>query len=213
LNTLKARQYKLNYIFGNSLLFIASSCILVSCIFTAPEQRQEINELPGAVIYSNGKSLVSGMFREAAELLGEKRFEEAEALYRQIIEIEPTNSDGLVGLGGSLLYQDKLEEAEQAYLQALDLSPHSSVALIGLGSVHYLQGEYKEADALYGQVLELDRNDADAHWGKAIALEQLGEVEEAIYHLERFIELAPDSQLTSDAYLRIEKLNSKAAEE
>jgi tetratricopeptide (TPR) repeat protein len=212
-NTLDAKQYKLKNFFWASILAIASSFMLVSCIFTSTRQRQEISELPGAVIYSGGKSSVSEIFNEAAERLGESKFDEAEILYRQIIEIESTNPDGFVGLGGSLLYQDKLEEAEQAYLQAINLSPESVEALIGLGSVHYLQGEYTEADEFYGQALEIKGDYADAHWGKAIALEQLGKVEEAIVHLERFIELAPDSQLASDAHLRIEELKSEAAEE
>jgi tetratricopeptide (TPR) repeat protein len=213
LNTLDAKRYRLRNSFWAAILAIASSYILASCIFTTTRQRQEINELPGAVIYSGGKSSVSEVYREAAELLGEGNFEEAEVLYRQIIEIEPTNPDGFIGLGGSLLYQDKLEEAEQAYLQALNLSPQSIEALIGLGSVHYLQGDFREADELYSQVLELDGEVPDAHWGKALVLEQQGKDEEAIYHYERFIELAPDSQLSDDAYLRIDELKSETAEE
>jgi tetratricopeptide (TPR) repeat protein len=213
LDTLNANQGNLMGIVRASILAIASSFILASCLFAKIRQRQEINDLPGAVIYTDGKSSVSRIYIEATELFEERKFEEAEILYRQIIEIEPDSPSGFIGLGGSLLYQDRLEGAEQAYLRALDLTPQSIGALIGLGSVHYLQGRYFEADELYSQVLELEGNVADAHWGRSIALEQLGKVEEAIYHLERFIELAPDSQLAGDANIRIEELKAKEAGE
>jgi tetratricopeptide (TPR) repeat protein len=213
LNTLDVDQNKLMTIGRASILALASSFILVSCLFAKTSQRQEISDLPGAVIYSNGKSTVSEIYQDAVNLFEERKFEEAESLYRQIIEVETDNPNGFIGLGGSLLYQDRLEEAEQAYLEALDLSPQSVGAMIGLGSVRYLKGRYLEADELYSQVLELDRDVADAHWGRAIALEQLGKVEDAIFHLERFIELAADSQLVGNANLRIEELKATEAGE
>jgi tetratricopeptide (TPR) repeat protein len=76
-----------------------------------------------------------------------------------------------------------------------------------------MRGRYVEADGFYSQVLEFEGNSADAHWGRAISLEQLGKIEEAIYHLERFIELAPDSQLAGNANLRIDELKAKRAGE
>jgi tetratricopeptide (TPR) repeat protein len=209
---LNADQKKRDVSIRTLILAAVSSYMLASCLLFPSSERQEISDLPGAVIHTEGKSSVSGIYQEAAQLFDGKKFEEAELLYRQVIRIEPSSQYGYVGLGASLLYQNRLEEAQRAYQLALDLSPNSAGALIGLGSVHYLQGRYLEADELYSQALELDGDDPDAHWGRAIALEQLGEVEEAVYHLERFIELAPDSQLANDANLLIEKLKSKDVE-
>jgi superkiller protein 3 len=180
----------------------------MSCKVAKSRQRQEVDNLPGAFVSSGGESSLAGMYQEAIALIGEQKFEEAEILYREIIAIESDNAQGYLGLAGSLLYQDRFEEAQNAYRQALDLSPQLIDALIGLGSVAYVQGRYPEADDLYTQVLDIEEEVADAHWGKAIALEKMGESSNAVYHFKRFIDLAPDSQLVEEACRRIEELQT-----
>jgi tetratricopeptide (TPR) repeat protein len=191
-----------------SILSLVSVLLFMSCKEAKSSQRQEVDNLPGAYVSSEGESSLAGMYQEAIALIGEHKFEEAEILYREIIGMESDNTQGYLGLGGSLLYQDRFEEAQNAYRQALNLSPQSIEALIGLGSVHYRRGRYLDADEFYNQVLQLDEEVADAHWGRAIALEQLGNSTDAIYHYNRFIDLAPDSQLVDDAQRRIEALGT-----
>jgi hypothetical protein len=85
--------------------------------------------------------------------------------------------------------------------------------MIGLGSVCYLEGDYEEVDEYDSPVWGIEEGSADAHWGRALVLEQQGENEGAIYRLGRFMELAPDSNLADDAALRIDVLSNREVEE
>jgi len=73
-------------------------------------------------------------------------------------------------------------------------SPQTPMAYIGLGSVNYSQGDFQAARQAYAVALELDETNPDAHLGMGLALGELEQYDDAIQHLERFLELAPDTQ-------------------
>ena len=183
---------------------------VIACSSLRPSKSQEIEGLPGGFKYSEGTSSVTEMHQVAADHLSHSEFAEAEAVYRQIIEIEPDNHNGYVGLGSSLFYQNKLTEAQDAYSKALELSPESAMALIGLGSVAHRNENYEAAIDYYSQALETNDQLADAHWGLAIALEDAGRIEEAIEHFNQVLQLAPDSQIAEYANAKLADLKPQA---
>ena len=186
-----------------AILFLTG---IVSCSLSSTNDSQEIKDLPGGFTLTEGTSSVVDLYNVATDYVSHSEFAEAEAIYRQIIEIEPENHNGYIGLGSSLIYQNKLSEAQDAYSQALALSPKSTMALIGLGSVAHQNLEYESAIAYYCSAVELNDQLAQAHWGLAITLEDMGRFEEAIEHLEQFLLLASDSQLADLANDRLSSL-------
>jgi serine/threonine protein kinase/tetratricopeptide (TPR) repeat protein len=98
------------------------------------------------------------------------RFEEAAALVRRALELDPLDYDGWTDLGVYEYYAGHMVEAETALKKALELNPNFSGTHKALGTVHLLQGRHEEALA------EMEREPIpDAHIaGLALIYHALG---------------------------------------
>jgi tetratricopeptide (TPR) repeat protein len=72
---------------------------------------------------------------QAWEALNQGRFEEARALYQEVLRIEPHNVDALLGLAAIDTRAGNGEEAALHYARALELEPRNSTAQAGLISL------------------------------------------------------------------------------
>lgn len=72
------------------------------------------------------------------------QYEQAEALYQQVLEQEPRNRDANLGLAAIALKQQRYEYARQKYLALLQLNPKDSLAIAGLSSIN--QGSLQNLD-------------------------------------------------------------------
>lgn len=72
------------------------------------------------------------------------QYEQAEALYQQVLEQEPRNRDANLGLAAIALKQQRYEYARQKYLTLLQLNPKDSLAIAGLSSIS--QGSLQNLD-------------------------------------------------------------------
>jgi tetratricopeptide (TPR) repeat protein len=97
--------------------------------------------------------------------------EEASALVKKALELEPQNPSYLDSLGWVFFKQGRLTAAEPLLRQAADLDPDEPVIHEHLGAVYYKLGREKEARDSWERALELDPEN------EAIA-EQLREMEE-----------------------------------
>jgi FkbM family methyltransferase len=85
--------------------------------------------------------------RRANELASAKRYPEAESLYRQAIELEPTLAKAHGNLGTVLKHQGRLDEAEAAFRRGVALGGSAKLAA-NLGALLVGQGRADEIDAL-----------------------------------------------------------------
>ncbi len=67
-------------------------------------------------------------------------FGNAVNLYRHAAELEPTKTEPLVALGGTLADMGKIDEAIVNYNAALKISPHDGEALRGLARAYLKTG-------------------------------------------------------------------------
>lgn len=128
-------------------------------------------------------------YERALRHLRAGRYSQAEAVYRELIELEPDKVNPYVGLGASLNLQSKFEQARQVYLEGLAIAPGSVQAHIGLGSALFRLERYEEAYQQYGLALDLEKNNPEAIWGLSIALEALGRPDEAVPYWQRILQL------------------------
>ncbi len=189
----------------STILFLV--LFLAACQNLGIRHRQEIDSYPGMYTYGEGKSSYSQDYRRAIDRLAEGDFPGAEAIYRRLTELEPSQAGAYIGLGSSLLQQDRFDEAEDAYNQALLIAPQSVQAWIGLGSTAHRRADLDEALVRYTRAVELDLMNPDAHWGAAIALRELGREAEALDHLARVIALAPGTALADAAQQMSAEIN------
>ena len=154
---------------------------------------------------------VDVLLAQATELANGGRRREAHDVLRQAAqEAESANLverrvRALRRLGGMLLVAEELESSLQVLSRAADLERHRSPqgsALLALvlsaqGEVVQARGRYPEARALYQEALSLalredlrtDRAEAEARFAFGTFLARMRELDEALVHLRRSVEL------------------------
>jgi cytochrome c-type biogenesis protein CcmH/NrfG len=79
-------------------------------------------------------NLAEGHFRLGDALMGQGKFDEAVAAYRQAISIKPDFAKAYSNLGDALMGQGKFDEAIAAYRQAIGIRPDLAEAHSNLGN-------------------------------------------------------------------------------
>lgn len=181
------------------LLSFGFVIIFSACSVNKTSGKDSLDNFPGGYSYIEGTTQYPELYKKAAQSLNSNNYVQAEEIYRGLIEKEPENFNGYIGLGSSLINQEKYNEAIIAYSHALELNPNSSEAFIGLGSSFSKMEDYQSALDYYIKALDLDEDDINAHLGAAIAMSNL-EYENilVIQHLEKIIEIAPSSDLATE---------------
>jgi len=125
-------------------------------------------------------------------LVGQKRFEEADAHYAEALHIRPDHADAYVGRGFALAQQGKPDEAITSYQMALQLKPDQAGAHKNLGSVLAERGQTDGAIKQFSEAVRLDPADAAAQYDLGTALLSRGDFAAAAGALSRSLQLRPD---------------------
>jgi protein O-GlcNAc transferase len=134
-----------------------------------------------------------GTIERALELHHEGHFNEAEALYREILAQQPGHVDALHLLGALALQAQRFDEAAALLQELLTLKPEHIEARNNLGLALQSQGHLREAIAAFRQVLQINPDFADAHTNLGLALLEQGHVEDALAALRQTLRLKPGS--------------------
>ena len=122
--------------------------------------------------------------------LFEWRWEEAEALYRTAIAVNPGYSRARHWYGlDYLALLGRSEEALAEVRMAHDLDPLSMILREGLGYVHMLRGDYSEALAVYRELVDMDPGFYKGHGSMGRVLSLMGKYDLAVEALQRAREL------------------------
>lgn len=90
------------------------------------------------------------LFDDANGHLAVGEFDEATALYRKCVELDPAYFDGWHALGMALLKTGYVKEAIGCGLQAVNLQPNDLLAWTSLSQMYVRDGNIPEAEAAKG---------------------------------------------------------------
>ncbi len=98
------------------------------------------------LIYFAWKTLItSNLFQKGLNFYQEKDYQNAEAVFRQVISINSTNDVVRLLLGDCLLKQEKVEEAIEKYQEVITRAPKKADAYLRLSRIYMEQDKQKEA--------------------------------------------------------------------
>ncbi|NLO06727.1 MAG: tetratricopeptide repeat protein [candidate division WS1 bacterium] len=83
-------------------------------------------------------------------------YDEAMALYRQVLEKVPEEAEALWGLGLSLMNIGDFDEALESICAATQIEPQNQLYLLDAGKHYTMLGMYDEARPFFEKVLEID---------------------------------------------------------
>ncbi len=98
----------------------------------------------------------------------------------------------------AMLHAKQYDFAIKALHRVIELAPKMPEAYVNMGYALIGKQDFKAATDFFNAAIELKPYQANAYWGLAISMEQLGELEAALGAMRTFIHLSPPN----DPFLR-----------
>lgn len=120
------------------------------------------------------------------------RLPEAEALYRQILQMEAEHPDALHLLGLLASQADRHEVAIHLISRAINAKPHEALFYNSLGNEQHTLGRLDEASASYRQAAAIKPDYAEANFNLGVVFQMQGRLEEAGKSYRQALKIKPD---------------------
>jgi tetratricopeptide (TPR) repeat protein len=138
------------------------------------EQREPVSKYKALVKQGN-------IFRE------QRKYEDAEAAYKQAIALEPQKDEAYYELGDTYRELTRYPEAEKACQKAIEINPENYDAYRELGDAYRYQGETAKAEASYQTAIKLNPSDFRAYPKLGTLYQEHKRYAEALELFEGFI--------------------------
>jgi tetratricopeptide (TPR) repeat protein len=86
------------------------------------------------------------LFEQAVDAFGDEKLEDSIDLYRKALEIDPSYTDALHGLGMSLFRLGRYEEAIEAANRLIAIDSEDILAHTSLSNIYHAQGRIEDAE-------------------------------------------------------------------
>jgi protein O-GlcNAc transferase len=120
------------------------------------------------------------------------RLDAAAALYRRVLQVEPTHVDALTGLADVLESMGRNEEAILVLEEVVTRTPLSGPLQARLGDAFHAQGDLGRAIEAYSKSVKQEPALVGPWWGLGCAFASLGDHASAVESFRRLIALQPD---------------------
>ncbi|MEO5333454.1 MAG: tetratricopeptide repeat protein [Magnetococcus sp. YQC-5] len=132
------------------------------------------------------------LIQQALQLHQSGQLQEAEKLYRQLLQQQPNNQDAL-NLLGFLFHQSGKRELAVEYInKAIAMDPGQPLFYNNLGIVIQNQGKHQEAIACYQKALAINPAYHAAYSNMGTVMQAQGKFDEAMACHQKALELEPD---------------------
>ena len=143
----------------------------------------------------SGMASIQKAFQSALALHQAGRLPQAEAIYRQILQVAPNHPDALHFLGAIAHHDGNNQAAVEFIRRAISVNPSPSMHY-NLGNALQAQGKLDEAVEHYRKALALKPDYAEAHTNLGNALQAQGHLAAAAESYRRALALKPDLAVT-----------------
>lgn len=124
--------------------------------------------------------------------------EQAAALFRLVLQLQPNFAPALNGLGTALYKLGELAEAEQVFRRALQVQPSNPQHHNNLGNVLKDRGLLEQAITCYRRALALQPDYVDAHFNLGVCLKEQDRHADAGECFRQALQRKPDYQPAMD---------------
>lgn len=133
---------------------------------------------------------------QAETLESQNKWEEAAAVYREILEENPKLRGIHFRLGRAALSQPEsptsAEDAKREFEQELAIDPVNAAAEFWIGEIARREGQWEEAIPHFASATKLDSTFAEAFLALGMSLNSAGRYGDAVMPLERYVRMVAD---------------------
>ncbi len=139
-------------------------------------------------------------------LFEQRKLEDAAALYRHAIGLQPDYAEAIYNLGNTLQILEQYDAALNCYREAVGFKPNYTDALYSTARLYQARGDYTAAASWYRRLLKVDPDysAANLHLGRLLFLDN--RLQEAQQHYKRYKQagIAATPQATTTDHLVLE---------
>jgi predicted O-linked N-acetylglucosamine transferase (SPINDLY family) len=135
---------------------------------------------------------IKAVIERALQHHGRGELRDAEAIYLQVLQNDPSNPDALHLLGVIAYQKGNTEPAVELIRRAIAENPAIPEYYINLGNGLRSLGRLDDAEFAFRQALKLDPRAPEAHHNLGLALRDQGKAEEAIRCFRKALKARPD---------------------
>lgn len=135
---------------------------------------------------------VEQAFHMAAAQFQAGQFREAEAMYRKILEVQPSHTEAWLQLGEVFFHLGRHDEGTACYRQAIQFHAQSLSACVDLGNALMNRGRLPEAIAAFEEGLKIDPDRPEVHYNLGNVYAQAADWDKAIACYQQALVLRPD---------------------
>ena len=128
--------------------------------------------------------------KKAITLMKENQFEEAAALFSEVIEEEPNNPLGFINFGNLLLHVKDYNRAQRFFERAIEIDSNAATAYYGLGNLYFEESIYPRAQENFQKAIELGLEEGDVYYMLGMTLQKQEQFKLSLPYLLRATELA-----------------------
>lgn len=134
----------------------------------------------------DARTLIAGIYQDGED------YPQAEAFYRQAIDLDPGRTEAYMSLIQLLVNADRVDEAVAVCEQMAQQPELAYNAKLLQGDLLIFKGEYEEAEDTYQQAIAIAPDQTDAYWRLANAYQQRGKLDDAEQVLRQGLEVIPN---------------------
>lgn len=165
-------------------------------------RREALGTVAAAPAYERKTSLQE-KFDKAQKAIGEKSYERAAELLREVVSEDPKDFVALTDLG-TLLSQKDPSESEKNFRRALEENPKYLPALLNAGKMRLAKKDYEKAIEYLTRAVEAGPKSADANHLLGEAYLQIKKGSKAVGYLYEALRLDPNGK--AEVHLRLAAL-------
>ncbi len=140
------------------------------------------------VVLAQDAMSAESLVKKANQLLKEKSYERAEAVFREALAKDPRSVAAYEGLGDALAGRRQWEDAIKVYKNGLEAIPDWHRGLYLLGYTYRKMGEYEDAIKFYQQYIIVTPDDPDAYYGLGQSHHKAGNNAKAVEAFKIYVE-------------------------
>jgi tetratricopeptide (TPR) repeat protein len=140
----------------------------------------------------------SAISQQAWEMWQRREYPQAELVFQHAVDLDPTQTQGLNGLGWSEFNQGKVDQAEKTFERLLEIEPTHAAALNGMGWIYKGRDQWEKAIEYWEKAVQSTPNATAALNGLATVYTEHGEYDKAVIVYEQWLKVQPNSQQVKD---------------
>lgn len=158
---------------------------------------------------------VEEAFAQALQQLQAGNYQQAEYIYRQLLQAVPNYAEAYGNLGVLCVRQGRLDEAITHYITAIRLKPEYAAAHFNLGNAYTKRGMLAEAVGAFQAAVQREPANGGMHYNLGLSLARVGRLEEALASFRQTVRVDPTAadayNHLGDTYRKLGRLDDAAA--